>query len=180
MELNYNLNDDWIHNFEDTDKLYKDFYKDDLYYTNINFIYVNKVNEIDKIRHESFIMSRPNCITKEEIIRILKNNTIDNGIRYNLLSILRYNITLETEKIVNFLNEPDNSLHDHYLTPIKNIDTIFFEKTINMFHDLNDIVIIFYEKIDDTKHKSTHNITKRVYLTRHIGHKKTIKKLFNY
>jgi hypothetical protein len=31
MELGLDkLNDEWIHNFEKTDKLYKDFYKDDL------------------------------------------------------------------------------------------------------------------------------------------------------
>ena len=34
------LNDDWITNFENTDNLYKDFYKDNLFYTNIHFIYI--------------------------------------------------------------------------------------------------------------------------------------------
>ena len=53
------LNDDWINNFEKTDKLYQDFYKDDVYYANLQFIYLNRSNEIDKItideRHEKIV-----------------------------------------------------------------------------------------------------------------------------
>ena len=36
------LDDNWIIDFENKDKLYQDFYKDDNYFTNINFIYVNQ------------------------------------------------------------------------------------------------------------------------------------------
>jgi hypothetical protein len=46
------LNDDWIINFEETDKLYKDFYKDNLDYINIDFIYINDDNEIEKIKQD--------------------------------------------------------------------------------------------------------------------------------
>ena len=41
------LNDEWINNFEKTDKLYEDYYKDDLYYVNLKFIYLNRENEIE-------------------------------------------------------------------------------------------------------------------------------------
>ena len=47
------LNDDWIQKFENTDKLYQDFYKDDLCYINLKFIYINKHNNIQKIKHET-------------------------------------------------------------------------------------------------------------------------------
>jgi DIM1 family U5 snRNP protein len=96
------LNEDWIINFEKTDKLYQEFYKDSLYYTNLQFIYVNKDNEIDKIKQEPFFMSSPNYISREEIIGILKKYAIDSDKRYTLLSILRYNITLDTEDVKNF------------------------------------------------------------------------------
>ena len=38
------LNDEWINNFEKTDKLYQDFYKDDLYYVNLKFVYLKVLN----------------------------------------------------------------------------------------------------------------------------------------
>ena len=47
------LNDDWIVNFEKTDELYQDFYKDDLYYINLKYLYINRSNEIEKIKMEN-------------------------------------------------------------------------------------------------------------------------------
>ena len=63
MDFN-KLNGDWISNFEKTDKLYEDFYKDDVYYVNLKYVYINRSNEIEKINQESFFMSTPNLITR--------------------------------------------------------------------------------------------------------------------
>jgi hypothetical protein len=159
------LNDNWLINFEKTDKLYEDFYKDDVYYTNITFIYINKDNEIEKISEESFLLSKPNFILREEIIGMLKKTLCDNQRKYTLFSILKYNITLAPENIRDYLfyshNENDN---DNYLTIIKNIDTIFFEKTINTFQDLNDVFFIFCEKQKPNNILCEHSKTKRVYI----------------
>jgi len=144
MDLeNNNLDDDWINNFENTDKLYKDFYKDDLYYVNLRVIYINRENEIDKLKQESFLMSKPNHINHEEILQILKKNSIDNDKKYSLLSILKYNIILEPVDVKFYLNEQNVQ---EYLSVIKNIDSVVFDKSISMFHDLNDLILIFYEK----------------------------------
>jgi len=173
-ELN-KLNDDWIHNFEKTDKLYQDFYKDDLYYTNLQFIYINKLNEIEKIKQESFLMSTPNYLSREEVIGILKKNSIDNSKRYTLLSILRYNVTLDADDIKLFLIDKDINVSFNFLDPIKNIDAITFEKTIHMFHDLNDVFFIFYEK--EFKKIDENNVTKRIYF-KHNNNRKTIRKQY--
>ena len=165
------LDDNWIIDFENKDKLYQDFYKDDIYFTNINFIYVNQENEIEKIISENFIMSTPNYITREEIIRILKKKSLncENNKKYTLLSLLKYNISLNVEDVTTFLKV--KSYSDDFLISIKNIDTIKFDKTINMFQDLNDLFFIFYEKTDK---KEIKNITKRVYFK--PKYNKTIRK----
>jgi hypothetical protein len=169
------LNDEWINNFEKTDKLYQDFYKDDIYYVHLNFVYVNRENEIEKINQESFLMSTPNYISREEIIQILKGSSVDNNKRYSLLSILKYNILLDADDIKKFLlysNEERN-----YLNIVKNIDAISFEKSISMFHDLNELVFVFYEKSLELKKDNSNNITKKIYL-RSNANKKTIKKRY--
>lgn len=176
MDLEYaNLDDDWINKFEETDRLYKDFYKEDLYYINLQILYVNRDNEIEKIKKESFLMSKPNYISSEEIIEILKKNSIDNDKRYTLLSILKYNLTIEPDEIKSYLNNGENT---NYLSVIKNIDTILFEKSINMFHDLNDLILIFYEKSLEQKTQNTNNTTKRIYLRSLNTNKKTIRKQY--
>jgi len=176
MEFQYNnLDDEWINKFEETDKLYQDFYKDDVYYINLRVIYINRVNEIDKIKYESLLMKEPNKISHEEIIEILKKNTVDNERRYSLLSILRYNINLEPDEINNYLLNGENK---EYLSIIKNIDTVTYEKTINMFQDLNDLILIFYEKSKELKKPDANNSTKKIYLRSLNTNKKTIRKRY--
>lgn len=176
MDLDYDrLDDDWINNFENTDKLYKDFYKDDLYYVNLRVIYINRGNEIEKLKQESFLMSKPNNITREEILEILKKNSIDNDKRYSLLSILKYNIVLEPDEVKLYLN---NGNGEEYLSIIKNIDGVVFNKSINMFHDLNDLILIFYEKSLELKKPNANNTTKKVYLRSLSSNKKTIRKRY--
>jgi hypothetical protein len=171
------LNEDWIIKFEKTDKLYEDFYKDNLYYTNLQFIYVNKNNEIDKIKQESFLMSSPNYISREEIIGILKKYSIDNDKRYTLLSILRYNITLDVEDVKSFVIKDDlTTLCENFFTIIKNIDAISFDKTINMFQDLNDLIFVLYENTVLTDKRDINNVTKRIYLKKTNTNRKTIRK----
>jgi hypothetical protein len=176
MEFEYNnLDDEWINNFEKTDKLYKDFYKDDLYYVNLKIIYINRENDIDKIKRESFLMSNINIITREEILEILKKNSSDNNRRYTLLSMLRYNINLEPDEIKNYLKNGENN---KYLSVIKNIDMIKFEKSISMFHDLNDLILIFYEKSNEIKKQDPNNSTKKIFFRSLSNKKKTIKKRY--
>ena len=172
-EMDINL--EWINNFEETDKLYADFYKENLYYINVKVIYIDRENNIDKIKQESILLSKPNYLTEEEVLQILKKNSIDNGKRYSLLSILQYNYTLEPEEIKNYLTQ---NYSDDYLKVIKNIDTIVFERTISMFHDLNDIILIFYEKSQELKKISNTNMTKKIFLRPLSSNKKTIKKRY--
>ena len=176
MEVEYSkLDDSWIDTFEKTDKLYQDFYKDDLYYTNLQIIYINRSSEIERIKQESFLMSSPNNISREEIIRILKNNSLDSGRRYTLLTILKYNVTLDADDIKNFLQTETNN---NFLTVIKNIDAIKFDKTINMLQDLNDLILIFYEKSNELKSINPNTMTKKIYLDKINNKKRTIKKQY--
>jgi len=176
--MNDELNDDWINQFEESEKLYKDFYKDNVYHINIDFIYINNDNEIEKIKQDIFLMSEHNSIKRDELIGLLKRNSIDNDKRYSLLSILKYNITLDADDIKNFLLTSDLSIYNKkFLTINKHIDTIVFEKTINMFQDLNHLYFIFYEKSNDITRRDLNSITKKIYLGI-IANKKTIRKQY--
>lgn len=159
IDLNDDLNDAWISDFEQTDQLYKDFYKENLYYTNLKFIYVNRSNEIDLIKTDTFLMSKPNFISHHEIAQILKKNYIITNKEYLLMSIVKYNVTLDVDEVQKFLSLKDN--HLNFLTDVNNVGDIPFEETITMFQDLNDLVFIFYERNDQLKKKKNHNTTKK-------------------
>jgi hypothetical protein len=176
-EKNEVLDEAWMNEFEKTDKLFQDFYLDDIYYTDIHFIYINTSNDIEKIKEEQFLLKTPNYISREDIIGLLKRNTNLNNKKYSILSILKCNITLKPEEIKEFLksSNPTDYL-ENFLKPIKNFDDIIFEKSINMFQDLNDLLFIFYEKSDEEIKRTANNATKKIYLNNKSNHKKTIRK----
>lgn len=172
------LDNTWIIDFEKKDKLYQDFYTDDVYFINLHFIYIQKNMEIEKIREETFFMKTPNVISREEIIGLLKKNAFDDNNKYSIFSLLKFNFCLKPEDIHFFLRDTSNYKgNSDFLTPIKHIDTIVFEKTINMFQDLNTLYFIFVEKSMELNGTNKKSLTKKIYLHL-IKHKKTKRKFY--
>jgi len=171
------LDNTWILEFEKKDKEYHDFYLDDVYFINLHFIYIQKNMEIEKIREETFFMKIPNIISKEEIIGLIKKNSIDTNNQYFLFSLLKFNICLKPEDILFFLQDSNFNGSDKFLKPIKFMDSITFEKTINMFQDLNTLYFIFVEKSIELTNINKKRLTKKMYL--HLmKHKKTKRKYY--
>jgi hypothetical protein len=175
MSLEYEtLDSSWIKEFEDTDKLYQEFYKDNVYYIHLSFLYVNGENTLEKVKEESYLLQNPNVLTREEMLGLLKRNTFLQEKKYSLLSILKYNITLSPEEIHSFLKSGQKERQEKdYFSLVKHIDDIFFEKTIHMFQDLNHLLIVYYERKEEDRAK---NATKKVYFCQGKNHKKTVRK----
>ena len=169
------LDEAWIKDFEKDDEKFKIFYSDDVYYIKLHCIYIDKMRNIKKIKEDKIFMNSPNYISKEEILGIFKRHSLNDGINYSILSILKYNINMEPLDVKNFVKTNDPVNDYSFLVPINNINAIPFDKTISMFQDLNNLFIIFFEK-DKTHKIINHNATKKVYFFN--THKKTIKKAF--
>jgi len=146
-ESEINLDTSWIEEFEREEKDYKAYYREDLQSIKVHCIYVNRNNDIDKIKEEKIFMNQPNFLSGDQILTLIKKNAIQDHVKYSLLSILKYNITLEPINLKNFIKYKTDfkTQGDAFLTSIKKIDSISFEKTISMFQDLNDLFILFYE-----------------------------------
>jgi len=145
----------WITEFEEEDKLYEDFYKEDLSAINLIFLYVNN-NELINVYEDTYILNN-NMITKNELIYIIRKKSIKNSIKYRLHSILKYNFVAEPEEIIkkNFL------LKTSYLRSLSSINDIYWEQCISFMHDLNSLYIIYH----NSPKSSTNNTTKKIYLT---------------
>lgn len=164
------LDDSWIQQFDNEDNLYKNYYKDDINFIKLNFIYINNENYIEKIKEENFLLSVKNCLSREDIITIIKKNNIINEINYRLLYILKYNINIDPIYLQNYLKNEDN-LNSNFFTSVKNIDSIYFKPTITLFHDINNLSFVFYEKICTSLSSSSHSVTKKIYLQKKFNNK---------
>ncbi len=139
MNNNGSLNDYYNEEF---------FNLDDNLFIKINFIYLNTKNEIIKIKENILRLTTPNLILRNELVHLLTNNNKIENVRFIIYSILKYNITLNASQIKDFINtnSNNNSKYLNYLSFVKTINNITFNKSVNIFQDLNELIIIYKEK----------------------------------
>lgn len=157
----------WIDEFEKEEEEYLNYYNENITYLNICYIYINIESEIYKIKEEKFSLSKENCLQRNELIKLIKDNIVLDNNKYSLLLLLKYNILLVPSELKSFLKNKNNT---NYLTSIVNIEDIIFQKTITMFHDINSLFIVFYKKPhlitiknSNTNLLNNNNITKKVF-----------------
>lgn len=170
--VDINLDTNWIEEFEANDQKYIPFYNEDVNEIKVTSLYVDKENNIETIKEERLILKQENMVTKEEIIDVIKKNSFKDKKRYTILSLLKYNIDLETTHVKHYLK---SIVSNDFLVVVKNIDNIPLKKTISMFQDLNTIFILFYEKTQPIG--SNHQTTKKIYISNNKTKKKQLKVL---
>jgi len=161
-------------------------------------IYVNNNDKITNVIKEVIILQNENIVSRPELVDIIKKKSFFLDKRYSVLSILKYNIigkkkeeeeeeeeaqasdeedsvsddsdNEDVNTITSFISEYDIDFNSSYLTVIKNIEDIHLENTLPSFQDLNEILILFYDKnnIADINTNKTPSFTqtKRVYINR--------------
>ena len=72
IDLDQNLDTDWIEEFESLDDKYKFFYKENINNIKFKYVYVDKDNNIEKIKEEILLLKQINLISREEMIEIKK------------------------------------------------------------------------------------------------------------
>ncbi len=183
---NFNENIDiidtkWIDDFEKEESEYLSYYNENINYLKVFYIYINTESEIHKIKEEKIHLLVENCLTKNELIKLIKDNVVLDNVKYSLLLLLKYNVLLKPNELKYFLktNNNNNNISTNYLNSIINIEDIHFEKTITMFHDINSLFIVLYQKphininnINNLNNNTTHNvsnsITKKVFFKNKI------------
>lgn len=134
----------WLDEFEKTEKDYKMFYAEDLSFIKVHYIYINDKNEIETIREDKLLFKTLGLLTKEDLMNIIKHNSVLNSYKYSLLSILNFNINIEPLYLKNFLK--NKQLDGNPFLHSISIDSIKFEKSITFFHDINELIILFRKK----------------------------------
>ena len=148
----------WIKDFENEERYYTMFYPEKARSIKVDFLYVNKHKEIEKISEKVLFLRTENKITKEELIQLIKENEKIDKIKYKLVSVLIYNITLKHEELRNFLHGSDN--YD-FMTSLKNIDDYDLQSSVNCLQSVNNMYIIYTEE-DHNDGKPKMANTKRV------------------
>jgi hypothetical protein len=156
----------WIKDFENEERYYTMFYPEKTRSIKVDFLYVNKNKEIEKISEKVLFLHTENKITREELVQLVKENEKIDKIKYKLVSVLIYNITLKHDELRNFLHGSDK--YD-FMTSLKNIDDYELQSSVNCLQSVNNMYIIYTEDNNGGKPKMAN--TKRVRFN--IADKKT-------
>ena len=155
------LDYEWIKNYKDNEKEYNIFYKSEVLSIEVNYIFINKNNEMIKREKRRVKYDKEGA---REIIDFYPSKLIKQ--KYKLTAAFKYNNIIEEEDVLN-----DNE-EEVYLIPINLEDKneeIIFEKTIDFFQDLNALYMIFMEQ---QKNNTTKEIGTKKIGTKEIGTKK--------
>ena len=75
---------------------------------------------------------------------------------------------MEPIHLKTFLRNKTTNIGDKFLTSIKNLDTIKFDKSITLFHDINEVFLLFNKKkiqsMDNFDKQYVFNRTKKIYI----------------
>ena len=166
------IDDKWVKQ----EKKYNDFYRDKPTSIKLYFIYVNNQNVVEIFKNDTYLLNQEQHTTTDAIVQkdvllsIIKNNISLNGRNYKLVSLLKFNLDIEPEDIINWKLEKKNG--SDYLSSEKEIKNIIFYDTIGIFQDINSLFFVYKDKLainNDDNHKKTHKNIKKIYLNNTVA-----------
>lgn len=175
----------WISEYENNETYYSMFYPEVNKSLKVNMLYVNKKKELEKIRETIINLQHDNLITKQEWIRLVKDNNKIDKQKYKLVGILVYNFELQHDELKNFFKYSKKNRENvvytseidefnnkyEYMKKLTTIDDFHLSSTINCLQSVNNIFILFgYDETQDNKQNE--NI-KKIYPNKNLPYYET-------
>ena len=154
----------WIEEFEELEEKYNIFYYDEISNIKLNLIYLDENRNIKYFKKEKLELKEDNKISQKELIDTIIREKYFKNEKFSLYKIWLYNITIEPENIDTFIK---NTTDYDFLKKITNLNDINIKNTINMFKNLNTLIILFKPS------KNMQNTTKKIKLTTKKSNNKT-------
>ena len=157
------LDTSWIDEFNQEEKKYHEFYKQEINGVRIVLFFINENDELFSSK-KYHVRLENNIITKNQILNILKNNITYNNDSYTPSFILKFNIDLDPEHIEDFIKNPHLF---NFLTIENYMTNIHWNKTIQNLQSLNTLYVLMRKR----KFRNN-NSTKRVYISKNTRKRK--------
>ena len=145
---------DWLKKADEEEGIYDDFYPEEVDVIQIFFMYVNKNNNLISMKNER-LMIRNGTLDKFNLSVIIKKNKKHNGLNFEPMSILKYNIDLSPQEVNNYVKFTDDF---NFLSSEKNIQDLNWRESIPLFKDMNSLHILYYQVDKNYKRNQTKRI----------------------
>tara|TARA_B110000967_G_scaffold204730_1_gene247794 strand:+ start:1187 stop:1753 length:567 start_codon:yes stop_codon:yes gene_type:complete len=159
LELENELDTSWINAYDKEEEQYQLFYKSPNTMLTLSILYINADSELENIKTKRIRLLKPNQISKEEFIYILKKHDRLDDNKYTLRNILLYNIDIGHDDVNGVMSTLNTDNKNIFLNNLINLETYNFNSSINFFQEMNTLYLLLTED----KKKGNHNYTKRVH-----------------
>ena len=185
MDGDYEIDEEWIKNFENMENEYDIFYKEKPKIIEIIYIYVDNNKEIEFIKKEDYDLNNEAKILKTDLIFLINDNKIMCEKKYKLLNILKYNFTIEPIEILHEFRKLDIDMNidmdidmdidisnnnNKYLQNINTINDVLFNDTVELFSELNTLYVIYADE------KNIKQTTKKIFFNNNKNNNKKLSK----
>ena len=136
-------NFDWIEEFNRREKDYDKFYKTLTSDVLVYLLFIDRSGEVNKFEALHIKLDNNGILTRDSLLKLVEKGKQNK--KYNFQGMLKYNITIDPENVEKLLK--DRISGDEYLTYTKNIEDTKFNDTIEMFQNLNNVILLFREKL---------------------------------
>jgi hypothetical protein len=143
--------DEWINDFEKDEEKYQEFYNNPVEFIIIIFFYLNKNKEIERKKKIKVNLKKENIFQSHELIGLIMKNKKKTQ---RIFSILKHNININYENINDYLN---SNKEEETLKELKNYNDVYFEDSISIFKNINNLLIFVCEKDEPSKCPSKKN-----------------------
>jgi hypothetical protein len=145
------IDNSWVDSYKASENNYNEFYNEKVTTIKGFYIYINTENTVVNVKQDILSLTSDSKVSREQLITLIKEKQCtSNSAKYKLFSLVRYNIDLLPEEILEFIksstdiNKTDTDIK-RFLFPETYIKDIHFTDTISIFQDLNALYIIFKE-----------------------------------
>jgi len=141
----------WLNNYNRLYNLSEIPEKEIMEYIGLYFIYINKNSYIEKILYEKQNLEKTDeysFLTKESILKIIQSKKITTPTsKYKLIDILSF--------IVDINHEEFDNINNTSLKVIPIFNDIHINKSIFIFHNINNLYFIFQENEIQNQYRTT-------------------------
>ena len=139
MDMDINIEDEWISEFNEEERKYGKFYKESNAFISLQFIYVNSKREIIHISQSTHKLDKENLLASSTLNNIVLERKQLGTTCHRLYKLLLYNIESEPEEIIN------NELTTSELREINELRDLTIMDTVCYLQPINTLIFVFVE-----------------------------------
>lgn len=154
----------WIDNIETKINKYKMFETKENKTLKVLIVYVDGENEISKVKKSKIKLNNENLVSKEELANLLIANKQESNISYNSYKMMNFNLTVKPLELENFMESElgEDAEYTNITNNFSTLTDIKLKNSINMFENLNMLMIILRKRTTPSQNHTKSKKTKPV------------------